>query len=263
MNGPSAAELGLTEADLGLRKTSISRKELSTNWPKIIPQGQEAQSYNALREPGENPSEAPKSSHIDKLSYVLQNREKRLRFFATWHQKDMSGSDDPNMKQYDVLEGNFKESPPQAVIIEGNIGEAAEKVNDPQYRIPSREFAISKGEQGFMLYLVQQHNLAHPDDLITISSADIPDTALAQGFRDQNIPEAQITHFFETRGSAEQGDLYVAERQIRDQYIIETTAEKFKTLDRVDMVFGSGHAIREREAWNEFFDIDNQNQQAA
>lgn len=254
MSGPPIAELGLTEADLGLKKTSLSGAELPADWPKVVTPEQESQGYNALRDPNENPNEAPKNAHIDRLSYVLETGEKRLRFFATWHQKDMTGPEDPNMKQYDVLEQRFNESPPQAVVIEGNVGDAAEKVNDPAYRIPNREFAISKGEQGFMLYLVQQHNLAHPDQLVTISSSDIPDAELAQGFRDQEIPEEQITHFFATRGSGEQGDLYMAERQIRDQYVIEQTAEKFKHLDRVDMVFGSGHAIREKEAWKLFFD---------
>jgi len=84
-------------------------------------QKEEAAAYSALRDRGESNTEAPKNAHIDRLSYTLESGDKRFRFFATYHLKDMQTPEDPNMKQYDVLEDRFIESPPQAVIIEGNI----------------------------------------------------------------------------------------------------------------------------------------------
>lgn len=47
--------------------------------------------------------------------------------------------------------------------------------------------------------------------------------------------------------------MFEENRIFRDQYIMKKGADKFKNYDRVDYIFGSGHAIREKKAWEQYF----------
>ena len=216
-NGLTSAELGISEEDLGIdNHKSITGKELPANWPQILNSREETKVYGVLKDEGDDPAEPPKNPHIERLSYELTNGDKRLRFFATFHQRDINGPNDPNLVQYEILEKKFKESPPQLVLYEGFI-------DDVNYPL-TRERALSLGEPAWMCYLVQQHN--------------------------KNLKESEKPVVFES------GDQEVNRQpnEIRDPKIIANAAEKFKKYDRVDIVFGSGHAIRERQAWEQFFE---------
>ena len=211
----SAAEMGLTEKDMGISETSLTGQKLPYNWPQIIDKEQEAKAYDALYDPGEDRTKPPRNAQINRLKYELATGDKKLRFFPVFHQRDMSGPDDPNIVQYDVLEAKFKESPPQLVLYEGFIDD----VNHPL----SREDAIKLGEPAFMAYLVQQHNaqLKEGERPVQIDSAD---RAV------NNLPNEE-----------------------RDPAIVKNLAKKLIEFNRVDIVMGSGHAIREREALGQLF----------
>lgn len=195
---------------------SISGKELPANWPQILTQEEEAKAYEALRDEGDNLNLPPKNPHIERLSYELTSKDKRLRFFATYHQRDMKDLNDPNILQYEILERKFRESPPQLVLYEGLIDDVSQSI--------SREQALSLGEPAWMMYLVQQYNanLKDGEKPIVIESGD--------------------------------ASVNLEANQNRDKYIVKNAAKKFKDFDKIDIVFGSGHAIRERQAWEEFFD---------
>ncbi|GEM_PF-4306766 len=155
---------------------------------------------------GEDKSKPPTHPQIERLSYELTNGDKRLRYFAVTHSPQPG---DPNYQQYDILEKKFQESPPDLVLIEGNI--------DFDYKIQTREEAIKRGEQYFTSYLAQKYN-------VSIESGDIANN--------QTVPN-----------------------ETRDKYVIENAASKFKTHKNIDIVFGSGHAIREKAAWEQYFEL--------
>lgn len=211
------AEQRASKEDLGINDNkSITGKDLPANWPYILNPYEESIAYGVLKDEGDDPAEPPRNSHIERLSYELTNGDKRLRFFATFHQRDMNGSNDPNLQQYEILEKMFKESPPQLVLYEGII-------DDVNYPL-SRERALKLGEQAWMNYLVQQHN--------------------------KNLKEGEKPILIES------GDYEVNDQSndIRDHKIVVDAAEKFKRYDRIDLIFGSGHAIRQRQAWEQFFE---------
>lgn len=197
-------------------RRSISGELLPPAWPKILNKEDEHKVYLSLYDSGDDRNSPPTKPHIDHLSYKLENGNKRLRYFAVRHQRNISGIDDPNMNQYDVLEEKFNESPPDLVLYEGFV-------DDINHTL-TREMAIQLGEPAFMAYLVQQHNvnLKDGDTPIVIESAD-------QAVNDK--PD-----------------------EIRDLEIIKNIAEKFKKFDKIDIVMGSGHAIREKEALEQFFE---------
>jgi hypothetical protein len=212
--GLAAAEQRLNLESQNTVKKSLAGGDLPANWPQIMTNKAEIKkAYGILKD---KQFESPKYPHIEKLSYELSNGQKRLRFFATYHQKDMIGPSDHNMIQYEILEKKFYDSPPQLVLYEGII----DNVNVPI----TRERALILGEQTWMLYLVQQHNsnLVEGEKPIVIESGDKP-------------------------VNSEPDD------EKRDKYIVENAASKFKQYDRIDIVFGSGHAIREERAWRDFF----------
>ena len=248
---PDPSELGLTEVDLGVEMKSITNKELPKGWPKIISSDEERKAYDALFDPKEDRTKPPTHSHVERLSYELTNGDKRLRFFAVYHQRDMREPDDPNIVQYEVLERKFRDSPPQLVLYEGKIDDIKTPV--------TRERALEVGEPAWMLYLVQQHNanLKEGEQPIVIESGDIPNENLAAEFKKSGHSDQEINNFFVNRGKRRMDQMYEEERNIRDKYIIENGASKFKQFDRLDIVYGSGHAIRERRAWEEFFDKTN------
>lgn len=217
MDSTSTAELGIDLENQSSTMKSLLGQELSENWPQILNRDEEVKAYDALRDQGDNPAEPPKNSHIGRLSYELTNGDKRLRFFATFHQRDMNGQNDPNLEQYGILEKKFQESPPQLVLYEGFVDD----VNHPL----TREQALTLGEQAWICYLVQQHN--------------------------KNVKEGRSIVI-------ESGDSQVntqPDNQVRDKYIVENAAGKFQKYDRVDMVFGSGHVIREKRVWEEYFGV--------
>ena|SRR3989344_49019 len=199
----------------GIEITSILVDALPIDWPQISSEDEENKAYDALYNDEEDRSRPPSHAHIERLSYELLKGDKRLRFFAVSHQRDMGGTNDPNMVQYDVLEKKFNESPPQLVLYEGFIDD----VNHPL----TREQAIQLGEPAFMAYLMQQHNahLKDGDNPIAIESADKPVN---------NMPN-----------------------EIRDPSVVRNIAKKFNQFDRVDVVMGSGHAIRYRVALKQLF----------
>lgn len=194
---------------------SLNGQELPQNWPTIISPDEESKRYEALYDLGDDKSQPPSNAHIERLSYELQNGDKKLRYFAVNHQRDMQGQDDPNMVQYDLLEKKFNESPPELVLYEGYIDD----VNHPL----TRDQAISLGEPAFMAYLVQQHNagLREGDRPVVIESADQ---------HVNTLPNDQ-----------------------RDRAIVINLAEKFRRFNHVDIIMGSGHAIREEDTLRQFF----------
>lgn len=202
----------LAELADGQYKTqkSLTGKVLPNNWPQIASPEAVQDAYNRnLFDPEDDRSQPPSKAHIERLSYELVSGNKRLRFFATYHQRDMQRSNDPNLIQYELLEKKFNESPPQLVLYEGYI-------DDIDYPI-SREQALQLGEPAWMLYLVQQHNAQVPEsEKVIIKSGD-----------------AHVNHELD---------------DIRDAGIVRNIAEKLNTFDRIDIVFGSGHAIRDEAA---------------
>ena len=212
-SGQAIRELAQSSEDV---PKSISGKELPEGWPKILTPEDEMDAYDAMYEEGDDRSLPPKNPQIVRLSYELKNADKRLRYFAVMHQRDMKGPDDPNTKQYDVLEQQFNASPPQLVLYEG--------IMDGKDRQLTREEAIQLGEPAFMLYLVQQHNGALKDgeSRIEIESGD-------EEFNNQ--PD-----------------------KTRDPSIVKNIARNFEKYNKVDVVFGSGHAIREKNALGQFFE---------
>jgi hypothetical protein len=215
MDGTTTSELDINLENENAAQ-SLSGAELPSSWPQILTLEQEQDRYQELYDQGDNTNEPPINPHVERLSYELQNGSKRLRFFATYHQRDISGPDDPNRVQYDVIENKFNESPPQLVLYEGIV-------DDANYPL-TREKAISLGEPAFMVYLVQQHNANLKEDAEPIA--------------------------------IESGDVEVntqSDNQIRDEFIVSNTAEKFKKYDKIDIAFGSGHAIRQRVAWEQYF----------
>ncbi len=189
---------------------SISGKKLASTWPQINTDTSLLdKEYEVLKKEGDDPAKHPVKTHIENLSYELQQGNKRLRFFAITH---LPKSQDINYKQYEILERKFRESPPDLVLIEGSI--------DFNYPF-SREEAVKHGEQTFMCYLVQMYNKQSGWN-VTIESGDLE---------------------VNTNPDDEK----------RDRFIVTNAAGKFEKYDSIDMVFGSGHAIRQKEAWKEFF----------
>lgn len=205
----------MSEVEVSEEARSISGEKLPADWPQIMSKEEEGKVYDILYDEEEDRDRPPSHAQIDRLSYELTNGDKRLRYFAVLHQRDMSGLADPNMVQYDVLENKFKESPPQLVLYEGFMDD----INQPL----TRERAIQLGEPAFMLYLVQQHNsqLKEGETPVVIESAD----KLVN-----NMPD-----------------------EVRDPQVVRDLADKFGVLDKIDVVMGSGHAIRERAALEQLF----------
>lgn len=211
---PSTSEVEINLENQNQRH-SLLGNELPESWPQILSWEEETQVYRALQDEGDNLAERPKNAHMNKFSYELTQGQKKVRFFATFHQRDMSGPNDPNMQQYEIIERQFQQSPPQLVLYEGFV-------DDVNYPL-TRKQAMSLGEPAWMCYLVQQYN--------------------------KNLREGEKPIVIES------GDKYInSPNEIRDPEIIKNAANKLKTYDKVDIVFGSGHAIRERGAWEQYFD---------
>ncbi len=244
MDGVSAAELGIDLEDEETQK-SLSGIELSKGWPNILSAIEEKIGYGALYDKGEDRTKPPTHIQTERLSYELVNGSKKLRFFAVLHSPK---PDELNFGQYDILEKRFNESPPQLVLIEGNI--------DLNYPVQNKEDATKHGEQYFMSYLVQQHNknLKEGEQPIEIESGDIPNDLLAEEFKKIDHTDEEVEDFFTRRGEGRKNQMHEEEKGIRDKYIIKNGAKKFENYDRVDIVFGSGHAIREKQAWNSLFE---------
>jgi hypothetical protein len=209
---------GTAEQTDAMKQMSLSGKELPRDWPSLATPEEEQRMYDMLYNPEDDRSQPPTHAHTERLSYELQSGDKRLRYFAVSHQRDMQGQEDPNMVQYDLLEKRFTESPPELVLYEGFI-------DDVNYPL-TRDRAIALGEPAFMAYLVQQHNskLQDGDKPVAIESAD---------HSVNTLPNNQ-----------------------RDKAIVKNVAEKFGEFDSIDIVMGSGHAIREKYALLQYFDQD-------
>lgn len=212
MDTISTNEQGINLED-EVNPRSLSGQELPEDWPQIANLEQEHSGYLVLYTEGEDPNIPPQSkTHIENLSYELVYGDKRLRFFAMKHPLE---EQDINLQQFEILEQRFDESPPQLVLIEGQI--------DFDYPF-IREEVLKYGEQAFMCYLVQQYNagINEGEKPIVIESGD-----------------------FKVNSESD--------NQVRDKYIVKNAAKKFEKYDKIDIVFGSGHAIRERNAWEQFF----------
>lgn len=205
------------EVNLENRPKSLIGEELPEGWPLLLSDTEMKEDYQVLYDDDEGleAREKPpqRHPHVERLSYKLSQGIKELHFFATVHQRDINPGN-INETQYEIIEEEFKADPPQLVLYEGYV-------DDVNY-LSTRERAIEKGESAFMCYLVQEHNRTYPESLIVIESGDRPEN---------NNPDDQV----------------------RDTYIIKNAVDKFKQYDRINIVFGSGHAVREKKAWEQFF----------
>jgi hypothetical protein len=193
---------------------SLSGNPLSSDWPQILLSEVEIHNqYSLLKTIKENPSSLPKS----------KTHIETFSFELSYHEKRLRFFavshrpviSDINYRKYEILKRKFNESPPQLVLIEGTT--------EFDYPFTEKE-ALEHGEQTFMCYLVQQHN--------------------------KNLKEGETPIIIES------GDLEVNREpndQIRDTFIIKNAVTKFKQFDKIDRTFGSGHAIRQKKAWEEYF----------
>jgi hypothetical protein len=174
---PSAAEIGLTTKDMGIR-TEIKRQEknltgedLSPDWPQITPNEEYRYKLEGFTPGVDTP--------IEKFSLHLQQGSKELAYLAVEH---TNNSENP---QFKALEANFRTMTPQVVLHEGPPNKGL---------IPDRETAIKYGETAFLHFLVQKHNanLQEGQQPIVIESADMPDAEWVQSSRNRGYTNEEI-----------------------------------------------------------------------
>lgn len=159
MDSVSPAEMGISPEEANGAIKSLGGKDLPKDWPPIISEEEESRIYQKkITQPG-------KDLTIDKLSLILKNGNKELRYLGVQH---ISGSENKNHPQFAALKRHFDELKPQVVLYEGPQG-------NPQSM--TEEQGYLHGEKAFIQYLVLDHNskLQTSESPIEMASADLPD----------------------------------------------------------------------------------------
>ncbi|MBA3723609.1 MAG: hypothetical protein H0W89_01800 [Candidatus Levybacteria bacterium] len=172
---------GVEQSEKSLKVVSLTGKELSADWPKIMPPDEEQKRYDVLYDPEDDRREAPKNPHIERLSYSLTNGSKEFRMLAVQH---MGGMDAKPQAQFAAMEEHFDELRPQIVFYEGPTSEPVSMTLNQAY----------EGDQQFTQYLVMEHNknLQPGEQPIIMESWDMPLKDAVEEFKKKGYSSEEI-----------------------------------------------------------------------
>lgn len=233
-------------------KMSLGGKPLSPEWPRILNDAEVKSHYDTF--------DREKDTHFGRFSFFLKNGEKELRYLAVEHTNNRAH---PQMVGLVQEIGKFD---PEILLYEGQAGVF------PQSITTVDDVLREGNEAGLARFTVNEINKLRPAERkIADESGDIPDGVWAEEFKKVGFTQEDVNAFDNARhefSEAQRLDpnarpihlddpklkrMFEAESQFRDTYQIERIKEALLHHNKVLVVMGSGHAIRQRKALEEHF----------
>lgn len=244
-------EMGASPDVLKPPRLSLGGKPLSPEWPHILNDAEVKSHYDTFNQ--------EQDTHFDRFGFKLTNGPKELIYFATKH---TDNPDDPQMRR--IVE-EIKNFDPEILLYEGQAAVFPQSITSP------RDPRLG-GEGGLARFAVNEINKQRPaGQKIADESGDIPDGVWAEEFKKAGFTQEDIDAFDVARhahSAASKLDpnarpahlddpkmkqMFDAESQFRDKYQIDRIEEALLHHNKVLVVMGSGHAIRQRQALEEYF----------
>lgn len=244
-------ELGIKAEVMKPVRHTLSGAPLRMDWPQFASDSEVQACYHAPNPDAKTP--------FGRFSFTLRNGAKELSYAAVEH------SDDPNDPQMAGLVSELRNFKPGILLYEG------QEHPFPKTIETTDEAVRLDGERGLVRHCANMINQQDASGSpILVESGDISNEAWVEEFKKIGFTQNDVKaydkarrDFFEVQmlnpkahstylDDPKMKQMFDAEL-FRDRYQLRRIIKSLHDHDRVMIVMGSGHAIRQRKALEEYF----------